>query len=343
MILRVGLLGMLIFIFSTFVFSQSETKEWKEAQLFLQTQTYPVKKAGDLRLLGGEIKKHFKDTSLRLKASYLWVINAIRYDCEGLKNKNSRWALDGVLTYRKAVCAGYVNVFRNLCEAAGVECIDIQGYGRSGIEDLIIPIDSFLTNHTWNAVKLNGRWQLIDITWASGYTNDDCTRFTAHRNDWYFCADPVRFAWDHFPRDSSWQLLPQPISWKEFYRYPLLYQGIMENKLDDFYPKSVVIQKKAGDTIVFMFKSNKLYNKIIFRSKKEKKLYHSDIPEKTAGGYRYVYTIEKPGTYDLLIDLLYMETNRRFSNYEIISYTDIVYWIDTGEIKPPVKPQKAVF
>ena len=323
--------------------SQSEDKEWKEAVAFLQSQTYPISDASDLRLLGREIKYRFADTSLRLKASYIWVINNIRYDCEGLKNKNSRWALDSVLKYRKAVCAGYVNVFRNLCEAAGVLCIDINGYGRSGMDDLLIPIDSFLTNHTWNAVKLKGSWKLIDITWASGYTSEECTRFTQYRNDWYFCADPERFAWDHFPQDSSWQLMEHPVEWSQFYRYPLLYQGILENKLDDFFPRNVIIQKKPGDTILFNFKSKAYYNKIIFHSNKEKKLYRVDVPKRTADGYSIVYTIEKAGKYDLQIDLLNMERSDGWSSGNLISYTDIVYWIHAEPAKPSVKPQKSVF
>lgn len=343
MISRFACCVILYSLFSLSALSQKEDKGWKEAAGFLHSQTYAITEGRDLRLLGREIKKRFPDTLTRLKASYLWVINHIRYDCEGLKNKNSRWALDSVLLYRKAVCAGYVNVFRNLCEASGVECIDINGFGRSGLEDLLLPIDSFLTNHTWNAVKVDGQWRLIDITWASGYTNEDCSSFTPHRNDWYFCADPVRFAWDHYPQDSSWQLLPQPISWNEFYRYPLLYQGIWENNMNDFYPRSVLIQKKVGDTIRFHFKSGKDFNRIIFSSRKEKQLYRMETPEKTADGYRFVYTIEKQGAYDLQVDLLQMENNRPATSQEITSFTDIVYWIEAMPAKQNLKARKNVF
>ena len=336
-------LVLLLFFIQGLIDAQPVDVSWKEAENFLRSQTYPVRKAVDLRLLGREIKKRFTDTAERLKATYLWVINNIRYDCEGLKNKNARWALDSVLLYRKALCAGYVNVFRNLCEAAGVECVDVGGYGRAGFESLLVNIDSFATNHTWNAVRIEGGWKLIDITWASGYTNEECTEFVFHRNDSYFCADPVRFAWDHYPKDSNWQLLPKPIAWKEFHRYPLLYPGLPENNIEDFYPRSVIIRKKAGDTIMFYFKSKIPLNRIIISSRKEKQLYRTDIPERTPDGYRYVYRIEKQGAYDLQIDLLFVENNRPIGSYEVRTFTDIVYWIDTGTTKPLVKPQKGVF
>ena len=330
MIARFSFSLLLCCFLSQIVFSQKDEKGWKEAEDFLRSQTYRIRDAKDLRFLGHEIKYRFNDDATRLKAAYLWVIQNINYDCEGLKNKNSRWALDSVLLNRKAVCAGYVNVFRNLCEAAGVECVDVNGYGRAGFESLLVNIDSFMTNHTWNAVKIEGEWKLIDITWASGYTNEDCSDFTFNRNDWYFCTEPSRFAWDHYPQDSSWQLLSQPIAWKEFYRYPLLYQGIIENNIEDFSPRSVFIHKKVGDTIVFNFKSKQSLNRIILSSRKQKQLYLTDTPERTRDGYRYVYRIEKQGVYDLQIDLLFAETNRTYNTIYFKTYTDIIYWVNAN-------------
>jgi hypothetical protein len=318
----------LLLFFSLTCYSQIDKKEWQDAEEFLKSQTYSITESRDLRLLGKEIRQRFKDSATRLKAAYLWVTRNIRYDCEGLKNKNSRWALDSVLKSRKAICAGYVNVFRNLCEAAGLECVDVSGYGRSGFESLLVNRDSFATNHTWNAVRIGGEWKLIDITWASGYTSEDCSSFTFHRNDWYFCADPGRFVWDHFPKDSSWQLLSQPVSWQEFYRYPLLYQGMIENNIEDFYPRSVIIERKTGDTVVFHFKSNRPLNRIVLSSRKQKQLYRMDVPDRTKDGYRYVYRIEQKGSYDLQIDLLLVENSRVLGSYNIHTFTDIVYWVN---------------
>lgn len=310
---------------------QQGEREWKRAEEFLRRHTQPVSNAKDLRKFGQTIRENFGDTMGRLQAAFLWVTNNIRYDCEGLKKKSSRWALDSVLASRKAVCAGYVNVFRNLCEAAGVECIDVGGYGRSGLESLVVNTDSFASNHTWNAVRVEGEWKLVDVTWATGYTDEDCTGFTFKRNDGYFCADPVKFAWDHFPRDSTWQLLDEPVSWQEFYRYPLLYQGTVENNIQDFSPKSVMINKSVGDTIEFYFKSRQPVNRIIFRSKKNNRVYRMDVPDRTNEGYRYVYRIEHPGQYDLQIDLLAIDARPVMGSYDIHTFTDIVYYVSARE------------
>ena len=321
----------------------AQRNEWKAAEEFLRQENSTIQDARDLRNFGAAIKAHFPDTMNRLRAAYLWVTSAIRYDCEGLKNKNSRWALNMVLKSRKAVCAGYVNVFRNLCDAAGIECVDVNGYGRSGLESLLVKTESFAPNHTWNAVKVGGEWKLIDVTWASGYTSEDCSEFTFRRNDAYFCADPVRFGWDHFPKDSDWQLLATPIGWEEFHRFPLLYHGMVENNIEDFYPRSVIIGKKRGDTVVFKFRSSSPVNRIILSSRQEKDLYVMDTPERVADGYRYVYRIAKEGAYDLQVDLLFVEAPRTMGAYEIKTFTDIVYWINTNANNLPAKPQKSVF
>lgn len=305
--------------------SQPGFSEWKTAESFVRGRT--INNARELKNFGKEVKSSFTDTLDRVRVAYLWVINNISYDCEGLKNRNSRWALDSVLKNKRAVCAGYVNVFRNLCEAAGVECIDVPGFGRSGLEDLLVKVDSFASNHTWNAVRIDGKWYLIDVTWASGFTSEDCKSFTRMRNDWYFCADPKKFIWDHYPKDKEWQLLEDPVEWTVFRSYPILFPGVVENRLNDFYPRVATLNKSIGDTIQFRFSTDKLYNKIIISCRKYPELYRMDNIQSTRAGYTYIYRVERQGEYDLQIDLLNIENLRPLQSYQVKSYTDIVYWL----------------
>lgn len=329
--MRIGFIALFFLLFET-VHGQSNQADWKQVEAFVKGRQ--INSSAELRKFGQEIQREFPDSLKRLKAAYLWVIENLTYDCVGLKNKNARWALDSVLKSKKALCAGYVNVFRNLCDAAGLECIDIQGFGRSGMDDLILKRDSFAMNHTWNAVKLAGRWQLIDVTWASGFTGDDCKHFTRHRNDWYFCTDPRKFVWDHYPKDSSWQLIDQSIDWVEFRSYPLLFPGVVENRLNDFYPRIAKLYKIQGDTVRFQFATDKLYNRIIISSKKYPDLYRMDPIDSQKDLYTYVYRVEKTGDYDLQIDLLMVENLRPMQSYQVKSYTDIVYWFSVESKQP---------
>ena len=63
-------------------------------------------------------------------------------------------------------------------------------------------------SHAWNAIKLNGRWILIDTTWG--------TSLDENVSDFYFDMDPERAIITHYPKKSSWQLLKEPLSLKAF-------------------------------------------------------------------------------------------------------------------------------
>jgi transglutaminase/protease-like cytokinesis protein 3 len=74
--------------------------------------------------------------------------------------------------------------------------------------------------HAWNAVRLDGRWYLIDVTWDSGFL--DGSAFTKkYRSDYLFTL-PEAFGIDHFPDDERWQLVPKPIARGEFFRQPMM-------------------------------------------------------------------------------------------------------------------------
>ncbi|RYF87276.1 MAG: hypothetical protein EON98_01020, partial [Chitinophagaceae bacterium] len=88
-----------------------------------------------------------------------------------------------VMRRRTAVCDGYARLFKVLCDYTGIEAVIVQGYGR------VAGSNRFRTNHTWNAVKIDSAWYLVDATWASGYMTfgDDYVR---KQNDVYFLTPP---------------------------------------------------------------------------------------------------------------------------------------------------------
>lgn len=70
-------------------------------------------------------------------------------------------------------------------------------------------------NHAWNAVKIGGKWGLVDSAWGAGHVNDE-GRFVPRFTDHYFLTPPDEFICDHFPDDPRWQLLERPISPAEY-------------------------------------------------------------------------------------------------------------------------------
>ncbi|MBY0537409.1 MAG: hypothetical protein K2P88_16265 [Chitinophagaceae bacterium] len=300
---------------------------WKTARAFLSAYKSEVRNSIQLREMGLKIQQ-LKDTMDRVRVAYLWVTNNIRYDCEGMKAKNSRWALDSVLKNRKAVCAGYVNVFRNLCTAAGVVCEDISGFGRSGYEDLELKLDTVKTNHTWNAYRDQGKWYLVDITWASGFTDDSCREFKANRNDWYFNTDPVKFRWDHYPIEPNWQLTADTLAWTVFKQLPLLNELITETTVEEFYPSRILLQKKIGDTVQFKVRSKEYYPFVKFSSRKNPDLNETVVPFQKDDWYTVTYRIRKEGNYDLQVDFVPQRIIPTGAGRTYVTYPDLIYKVE---------------
>ena len=103
----------------------------------------------------------------------------------------------------------------SLTRACGLQAERISGYTKSYSYRSGDSFKGKQSNHAWNAVKINSRWQLLDVTWAAGYVNDGhqfVRRFSGH----YFLTPPEEFILDHFPENPQWQLLAEPVKMEQY-------------------------------------------------------------------------------------------------------------------------------
>jgi hypothetical protein len=145
----------------------------------------------------------------KVRAIYRWMTDRIAYDVDSfLRKVTPDNSAEGVLKRRLAVCEGYSTLFGALCMQAGVEAIKVQGHGKGfGYEPGQSSGD---LNHTWNAVKVNGGWHLMDVTWAAGHLSG--TQYVKSREDFYYLTPPDQLIYGHLPAEPRWQLLGQPLS-----------------------------------------------------------------------------------------------------------------------------------
>ncbi|MBN1323301.1 MAG: hypothetical protein JW986_04780, partial [Methanotrichaceae archaeon] len=107
----------------------------------------------------------------RAYAIYRWIAANIEYDTEGLiSGSYSDLSAEGLLRSRRSVCSGYTNLFEALANVSGLEARTIDGYSKGWGYEVGEPVGD--ANHAWNAVRINGDWQLIDSTWGAGYVDD---------------------------------------------------------------------------------------------------------------------------------------------------------------------------
>ena len=160
---------------------------------------FTMKLSGDTVLeVGYQIPADVRETVQRLEAAaaeiiagagngsdyekvlyfYRWIILNTAYGTTSTGQN-----ITSVLLRRASACAGYTRAFQYLCHKAGLECGYVEGETSEG------------TSHSWNFVKLGGKYYWVDPTWGDTVYEgeDDPTRINYN----YFCVpDSVLYA-DH--------------------------------------------------------------------------------------------------------------------------------------------------
>lgn len=107
---------------------------------------------------------------------------------------------------------GISSLFNNMCMLLKVETGSIPGYLKW------IDKNSYEINYDkeyfWNYVEINGQYYLIDVSNAADINNN----YSGYFSEIYlhFGTDPEIFIRLHFPKESKWQLLPEPYTFENF-------------------------------------------------------------------------------------------------------------------------------
>jgi len=69
------------------------------------------------------------------------------------------------------ICGLYVShmCFLYACSFAGLHCVTLSGWAKGVEYKPGMPITNTAPNHSWNAVYIDGSWQLVDSHWATRY------------------------------------------------------------------------------------------------------------------------------------------------------------------------------
>ncbi len=85
-----------------------------------------------------------------------YLSNNVDYTLEG----DHVYTAYGALVQKKAVCEGYSKAFQHLCYRAGIECLYVTG---ESVNPMVT--DSDPIPHSWNIVKIDGKYYNVDSTW----------------------------------------------------------------------------------------------------------------------------------------------------------------------------------
>ncbi|MBV6640314.1 MAG: hypothetical protein KI791_06340 [Cyclobacteriaceae bacterium] len=165
---------------------------------------------------------------------YTWIVNNIEYDVKALlKVKQKDYSPNQTLKRKKGLCYQYSELFSTLCENAGISSKEVIGYSRGAMYQ---EADRFYeSDHSWNGIKIDSGWYLVDASWGSGELVPKNQWFRKVLSDWfnkpyinskykfiqkpdfkYFLIYPENAIEDHLPADPNWQMVRFPISIETF-------------------------------------------------------------------------------------------------------------------------------
>lgn len=145
----------------------------------------------------------------RVRFYFVWVATHIQYDDNATGSDKQN--LESVFKEKKALCSGFTRLLSHLCEQSGIPARYVAGYGKD-------PNDaSNIQNHAWNVIRIDGKWAVFDVTWASNELDSvGQTELPPNFENW-FMVEPETFQATHLPFDPAYQLTNQLISRRDFF------------------------------------------------------------------------------------------------------------------------------
>lgn len=219
--------------------------------------------------LASRIKRDFSKEEEKARAIFSWIAFNVKYDVKSFfsrsgsntvmyryrteeeklqkQNQIKLDKIDKVLQTNAALCQGYSLLYEHLANLSGLESAVVTGNAKTSPNDIgKLPTES---SHAWNAVKVNGKWKLLDVTWAAGIVNEQKRIFVPKFNPGYFFTEPDIFILNHFPDEKDWIL--GNFSEKEYAGFPFYYGDYVKSDFRFISPQNGILSAKKSNVIPF--------------------------------------------------------------------------------------------
>jgi hypothetical protein len=210
----------------------------------------PKEAEQSVRTLAAYLAKGAKNDREKARAVFTWMIENIAYDWDALARVgHDDPRPEVVLKTRLGACHGFSSLYEALAKTTGLKVVTVPGRIR---ELDIDPIFAKVTikggngvlypTHGWNAVQLDGKWSLVDVTRCNGRDKKNGKiEMSRPANDFLFLAPAADMIYKYFPDDPRWQLLTKPISRAEHEVLPLLDMGAACHRVEVVKPTGPIL------------------------------------------------------------------------------------------------------
>lgn len=303
--------------FFVFLLLVSGVASAQYADIDARVRTYP-KSFSNSQALAQKIDADFDTDTEKVRAAFTWIATNIVYDMKEFregstiaysyssqqekirKEKQFREALvKRTLVTGMGICEGYSSLFVDLCKKMGIEAVIVPGTSRNHHTQIgKLPTAS---DHAWNAVKVDGSWQLLDLAWAAGVVDAATGKFRRVFNDVYFFTDPDKFFLNHFPDEKKWLLTNR--SPQDFASQPYFYPTYIRSgyKIDADMMGTIELPPNAG--LQFTIENLKPEDRVYYITSRDNVLDRLRVsrdnkvmiyPSAKLSGYLTLFINEKP-------------------------------------------------
>ena len=241
--------------------------------------TYP--RFNTVEDLTNQIEKDFKTDADKARAAFFWIAKNIRYNLKEYYNPRKRSYrfkyssetdriqkiqaindsfIAATFKSKMGVCEEYAQSFKKICDLLNIEAAVIKGNVRNDARE--IGVISNTTNHAWNAVKIDGKWQILDATWAAGYEYNG--KWVRKFNEYFYNIPTNKIFKTHYPKEAIWILHFGRMSLEEFYNQPIYTNTFLALEAELIAPKTGFINLKKTENIELTFKNLDTNSQIIY-------------------------------------------------------------------------------
>jgi hypothetical protein len=244
------------------------------------------------------LTKDSQNTFESVKILHDWVADNIAYDAPSFfSGRLPDQSYKAVLSSKLAVCEGYANLFKKLCDLKGIPCTVVSGFSRGYGTSIFSNENPNNPNHAWNIVTVNQNLYLVDTTWDAGTLENNI--YKKYYGTGYLFADPIAFLHSHYPTNPQNQLLSSPLDAQSFSSLPSLNLNYFSSGIS-YQTKLVKVNRFGNDfSIQFKVPAGVDMKFSIYDSTDKNELIGSSFKQQEGDTVSVNIALPKPGNYTL--------------------------------------------
>ncbi|MES2557487.1 MAG: transglutaminase domain-containing protein [Bacteroidota bacterium] len=217
---RIGPILLLFLAFAGNLFATIDEK--RQFQLDSISTNIPKESKQNLDEVHAFLHKNGRTDEERVWLFYGYIATHFKYDQKRKSEKDAPiFSPEYTAQRRSGVCRDFSKVFLVLCQKSGIPCLEVTGRTPLPVWKIVgnwIKRVSSKVTHSWNVVKINDTWMLMDPTWTSVLTTHKIKHYDAKKKvnftvlvkipaRVYYNPDPVFMMKTHTPIHPAFLLL----------------------------------------------------------------------------------------------------------------------------------------